>query len=194
MARAIGQWHVAHRIRGVHELMTLVPVNLRRPEDWAEKATTGNVATGILVPLPIHLRDPLATYREIHRRMEAKKADPAANASPAVAEMLGLLPRRLVTWMAEATFGGIDFIVTNVPGILVPRYLAGAEILAAYPFAPVAMKSPVSVALYGYRDRLFIGLDSDETSMSDVDVFRGMIVSAFEELRAAVERSHRGKA
>jgi len=187
MAGAIGKWHVAHRLGKVRELMTLVPVNLRKPEEWADKPHVGNVATGILVPVPIRLADPVATYREIHRRMEAKKADPASAASPVIAELLSVLPRSLMTWMSEATFGGIDFIVTNVPGILMPRYLAGAEILAAYPFAPVAMKSPVSVALYGYRDALFIGLNSDETSMPDVEAFKGMIRDAFEELRAAAQ-------
>lgn len=187
MARAIGMWHRAHRIRAVRELMTLVPVNLRKPEEWAEKAHVGNVATGILVPLPIRLTDPLDTYCEVRKRMEAKKADPALMASPVLAELLSVLPRRLCTWMAEATFGNIDFIVTNVPGILVPRYLAGGEIVAAYPFAPVAMKSPVSVALYGYRDRLFIGLDADETLMPDSDAFKAMIEEAFVELRAAAD-------
>lgn len=186
MARSMGKWHTKHRLHGVQELMTLVPVNLRKPEAWAEAANIGNVATGILVPLPIRLRDPLETYREIHRRMEAKKADPATAAAPLLAELLSVIPRRLMNWMAEATVGNIDFIVTNVPGILVPRYLAGAEIVAAYPFAPVAMKSPVSVALYGYRETLFIGLDSDETSMPDVETFKTMIVGAFEELRQAV--------
>jgi diacylglycerol O-acyltransferase / wax synthase len=188
MARAIGNWHRAHHVDNVPELMTLVPVNLRKPEEWAEKANVGNVATGILVPLPIRLRGPLATYREIHRRMEAKKADPATAASPLLAEVLSVFPRRVMNWMAESTFGNIDFIVTNVPGILVPRYLAGAEIVAAYPFAPVALRSPVSVALYGYRDTLFIGLDSDAAVMPDVDVFKAMIVAAFVELRRAVAR------
>lgn len=194
MARGIGKWHGAHRLRGVRELMTLVPVNLRKPEEWAEKANVGNVATGILVPLPIRGAGPLATYREIRKRMEAKKADPAAAASPVVAELLSVLPRQFVTWMAESTFGNVDFIVTNVPGILATRYLAGAEILAAYPFAPVAVKSPVSVALYGYRDRLFIGLDSDDTSMPDVDAFKDMITAAFHELRVAAGRKPAAKA
>jgi diacylglycerol O-acyltransferase len=187
MARGIGKWHVAHRLNKVKELMTLVPVNLRKPEEWSEKAHVGNVATGILVPLPIRIADPLKTYREIHKRMEAKKADPASAASPVLADVLSVLPRQFVTWMAESTFGNVDFIVTNVPGILATRYLAGAEIVAAYPFAPVAKRSPVSVALYGYRDQLFIGLDSDDTSMPDVDRFKEMIRSAFGELVAAVE-------
>ena len=185
MARAIGKWHAAHRLHDVKELMTLVPVNLRKPEEWSEKAHVGNVATGILVPLPIRIADPLTTYREIHKRMEAKKADPASAASPVLADVLSVLPRQFVTWMAESTFGNVDFIVTNVPGILATRYLAGAEIIAAYPFAPVAKRSPVSVALYGYRDRLFIGLDSDETSMPDVERFKQMIQDSFTELQAA---------
>ena len=185
MARAIGRWHRENGLGDVHELMTLVPVNLRRPAEWTEQTMVGNVATGLLVPLPIALHNPLATFWEVHRRVEAAKADPAAGATPLLAEMLSVLGRRVVTWMGEATFGTIDFIVTNVPGILATRWLAGAKIVAAYPFAPVALQSPASIALYGYRDRLFIGIDADEAVMPDVDAFRGWIVDAFEELVAA---------
>ena len=191
MALAMGAWYRAQGMPQVQELMTLVPVNLRRPEEWTEKANVGNVATGILVPLPIGLEDPLETFREVRTRMEAKKADPASGATPVLAEMLAVLGRQLVTWMGEATFGAVDFIVTNVPGILATRYLAGAEITAAYPFAPVALKSPASIALYGYRDRLFIGIDADETVMPDVEAFQEMIADGFAALAAAagVERS-----
>ncbi len=185
MALAMGAWYRAQGMAEVRELMTLVPVNLRRPEEWTEKANVGNVATGLLVPLPIGLDDPVVTFREVRRRVEEKKADPAAGATPVLAEMLAVLGRQLVTWMGEATFGVVDFIVTNVPGILATRYLAGAEIVAAYPFAPVALRSPASIALYGYRDRLFIGIDADETVMPDVDAFQAMIRDAFIRLSAA---------
>ena len=185
MARGIGKWHAAHGMHEVRELMTLVPVNLRKPEEWVAKADVGNVATGLLVPLPIDIDDPMAAFREIRRRVEEKKADPASGATPMLTELLSVLGRQLVTWMGEATFGSVNFIVTNVPGILATRYLAGAEIQGAYPFAPVAVKSPVSVALYGYRDRLFIGLDADLATMPDVDDFKIMIRDAFAELAQA---------
>jgi WS/DGAT/MGAT family acyltransferase len=185
MAGAMGRWHRAHRLRDVRELLTLVPINLRKPEEWTEKTATGNVATGILVRLPIALPDPLATFREVRARIEAAKADPSVNVSPVLAEALSVLPRSVLTWLAEASFGNLDFIVTNVPGILVPRYLAGAEILAAYPFAPVALGSPASVALYGYRDSLFIGLTSDQATMPDVERFTRGVLRAFHELQAA---------
>jgi WS/DGAT/MGAT family acyltransferase len=193
MARAIGRWHQAHGLNEVHDLMTLVPVNLRRPEEWTTDAAVGNVATGLLVPLPIRMRHPRATFSEVRRRMRIAKNDPAAGAVPVLAEVLSTLGRSVVTWMGEATFGAVDFIVTNVPGILATRYLAGAEIVAAYPFAPVALRSPASVALYGYRDRLFVGIDADETVMPDVERFRAWIVEAFEEL-ATLTRSLDGSA
>jgi WS/DGAT/MGAT family acyltransferase len=186
MARGMGKWHAAHGMADeVRELLTLVPLNLRTRDQWAESTPIGNVATGILVALPIGIHDPLASHGEIRRRMIEKKADPGSAAAPVLAEILSVLPRGMLTWMAEITFANVDFIVTNVPGILVPRYLAGAEILAAYPFAPVAMRSPVSVALYGYRDRLFIGLNSDTVTMPDVDLFQTCVREAFMELKEA---------
>jgi WS/DGAT/MGAT family acyltransferase len=185
MARAIGKWHQVHGMTEVRELMTLVPVNLRKPEEWVEKAHAGNVATGLLVPLPISLHHPIATFREVRRRVEEKKADPAAGATPILADVLSVLGRRFVTWMGEVTFGVVDYIVTNVPGILATRYLAGTEIIAAYPFAPVALKSPVSVALYGYRDKLVVGLDADLATMPDVEAFKLMIHDAYRELATA---------
>jgi WS/DGAT/MGAT family acyltransferase len=191
MARAIGRWHREHGLESVRELMTLVPVNLRRPEQWTEQAAVGNVATGLLVPLPIDLHNPLATFWEVRRRVQSAKADPAAGATPVLAEMLSVLGRRFVSWMGEATFGAVDFIVTNVPGILAARWLAGAEIVAAYPFAPVALKSPASIALYGYRDQLFIGIDADEAVMPDVGAFRSWIVEAFDELATIAQDERR---
>jgi WS/DGAT/MGAT family acyltransferase len=185
MARAMGKWHLAHGMTEVSELNTLVPVNLRTAEQWVDQAHVGNVATGLLVPLPIALDDPLVLFAAVRRCVAEKKVDPAAGATPILAELLGVLGRQFISWMAEATFGVVDFIVTNVPGILATRYLAGAEIVAAYPFAPVALRSPVSVALYGYRDQLFVGLDADLAAMPDVDAFKDMIREAFAELAAA---------
>ena len=79
----------------------------------------------------------------------------------------------------------MDLIVTNVPGIPVPRYIAGAEIEAAYPFAPVAPHCPVSVALYGYRGRLFVGIDADATAVPDVELFCTELARSFERVVAA---------
>jgi len=41
---------------------------------------------------------------------------------------------------------------------------------------------PVSVALYGYLDQLFIGLDADATAMPELDEFSAILKRSFEEL------------
>lgn len=65
---------------------------------------------------------------------------------------------------------------------MVPRYVAGARITAGYPFAPLAPQCPVSIALYGYDGRLWVGIDADGTAMPDIDAFAGDLGRAFEEL------------
>ena len=67
------------------------------------------------------------------------------------------------------------------------RGTSQAPILAAYPFAPVALKSPASIALYGYRDRLFIS--SSSISASTGPATSGS--SAGLEVHPGVKRSRR---
>jgi len=185
-AGAMGRWHASHRGgRRVRELLTLVPINLRPRAEQGLGAATGNRATGIQVRLPIAIEDPRARFAEIHRRVAERMAHPAAQWFPQVAALLAVLPRPLYRSAAWAASQRVDLIVTNVPGLPIPRYVAGAEILGAYPFAPVAPHSPVSIAFYGYRDRLFLGIDADAVAMPDALAFRDSLETAFAELVAA---------
>ena len=179
VADAVGAWHRAHGMGHVEELVTLVPINLRPPGDQGLSAGLGNRATGVLVRLPLGVRDPLRRFREIHRRVDARKRHPSAQLLPVLAGALAALPRPLYRALAYQSSKAIDLIVTNVPGVPVPRYLAGAEITGAYPFAPVAPHCPVSIALYGYCGRLFVGLDADATSFPDLDPFRARLAESF---------------
>jgi hypothetical protein len=51
----------------------------------------------------------------------------------------------------------------------------------------------VSVAFYGYRDRLYVGLDADGTSMPDLADFTAMLEASFAEL-VGIEREPSSKA
>jgi WS/DGAT/MGAT family acyltransferase len=187
VAGAAGAWHRAHRLGRVSELQTLVPINLRPRTDQGLAAGVGNRATGILVRLPIRIADPHRRFREIHRRVEERKAHPAAEFFPLVTSVLATLPRPLYRALAYESSRSIDLIVTNVPGVPVARFVAGAEIVAAYPFAPTAPHCPVSIALYGYRDRLYVGLDTDATSLPDLAEFRAQLARGLEEVVAAAQ-------
>jgi WS/DGAT/MGAT family acyltransferase len=186
VAGAMGTWHRERGFGEVPELLTLVPLNLRPPDQQGLEAGVGNRATGIVVRLPLGIADPIRRFREIHRRLEERKRHPASQLFPSVAGAMATLPRPLYRAVAYRASQALELIVTNVPGVPLPRYLAGAEITAAYPFAPVAPHTPVSIALYGYRGRLYIGLDADGTSMEDVDAFCAMLGDSFHELMDAV--------
>jgi hypothetical protein len=180
VAGAVAAAHGAHQLRNVSELKTLVPINLRPRASQGLTAGVGNRATGIIVRLPLRIADPRARFREIHRRVEERKSHPAVEFFPLFASVIAGLPRKLYRAVAYRSSQTIDLIVTNVPGVPVVRHLAGAEIVAAYPFAPVTSHCPVSIAFYGYRDRLYVGLDTDATSLPDVDDFRRLLASSFE--------------
>jgi WS/DGAT/MGAT family acyltransferase len=182
VAGAMGRWHRAHGHRDVTDLLTLVPINLRAPAELGLAAALGNRTTAVMVRLPIAEPDPVERFRQIRERVEARKASPSVQMVPTLAHLISGTPRWLYRRFSLQLAGSIDLIVTNVPGIPVPRYVAGAEITAGYPIAPTAPHTPVSIALYGYRGRLFVGLDADGTAMTDLEAFQGMLRESFAEL------------
>ncbi len=185
VAGAVASWQDGNGAAGASDVQTLVPINLRPLSEQGLGAATGNRATGVMVQLPLDIRDPLARFREIHARMMERKASPALELLPSFAEALALVPRPLFRALSLVGTQSVHLIVTNVPGIMQPRYVAGARITAGYPFAPLAPQCPVSIALYGYDGRLWIGIDADGTAMPDVDAFVAALRRSFDELIAA---------
>jgi WS/DGAT/MGAT family acyltransferase len=186
VAGAMGRWHLAHGHHDVKEILTMVPINLRPPSEFGLAAALGNRTTGVSLRLPISIVDPVERFRAVHERMQARKASPAVEMMPKLAQLISGVPRWLYQRLALQLSASVELIVTNVPGIPVPRYVAGAEITAGYPIAPTASHTPVSIALYGYRGRLFIGLDADGTAMPDLPDFEGLLRASFAELGEAV--------
>ncbi|MBW2316783.1 MAG: DUF1298 domain-containing protein, partial [Deltaproteobacteria bacterium] len=185
VAGAMSAWYRARGETDVQEVLTAVPINLRPPEEMGLDAAIGNRTTMVMVRLPLHLRDPRERFAEIHRRVEEAKASPATDATPAFAKLLSGTPRWLFRRFSVPLSANMDLIVTNVPGLPVRRYLAGAEITGGYPIAPTGPHTPVSIALYGYAGRLFVGLDADGTAMPDAETFREQLAHAFAEVVAA---------
>lgn len=189
VAGAVDAWHRANGHEDVREVLTLVPINLRPLGDQGFTAGVGNRASGVIVQLPLGETDPAARFDEIHARVTERKANPALEHLPKLAEAVALLPRPLFRLLSRTGSEAIQLIVTNIPGIMQPRWLAGARVVAGYPFAPTAPHCPVSIALYGYDGRLFVGLDSDGTAMPDLALFEDMLRASFEEVvKVAADR------
>jgi WS/DGAT/MGAT family acyltransferase len=191
VAGAMEGWYRAHGDADVREALTAVPINLRPPEERGLAAQLGNRTTMVIIRLPLGLRDPRKRIAEIHRRMEEAKASPTTELTPQLARLLSGAPRWLFRAVSVPVSGNMDLIVTNVPGLPVERYLAGARITAGFPIAPTAPHTPVSIALYGYAGRLYVGLDADGTAMTDAGEFRAQLERSFAEIVHAAEEAAR---
>jgi len=163
----------------------LCPVNVRRED---ERSTLGNRVSMLLVELPLDVDDPVERLKLITERTAALKRDSVAEGVEAVADLLGGLPP-LVMLGLTALPGPpntiANMVCTNVPGPLIPLYSVGHRLIAHYPMVPIAWSMGIGCAVTSYDQSLYIGLTADRQAAPDVDVLRGGIERAWNELRTA---------
>ena len=138
-------------------------------------------------PAARRIADPPERFRRDHQRVEERKAHPAVEFSPLLASVLAGLPRDALPRSSPTGARRLDRPDRDQRPRRSgrARHLAGAEILAAYPFAPVTSALSRQIACYGYRDRLYVGLDTDGTAMTDLGAFQEMLRESFAELALA---------
>jgi diacylglycerol O-acyltransferase / wax synthase len=163
------------------ELRTSVPVGAR------EKGQP----TGILVVgLPVGEPDALRRLAMIRQQTMTLKTRLRAGGGD-VLDVL-LLPaaaaRLAVRWMRRTADRQINLFVTNVPGPTQPLWLAGAQLLEAWPVAPLVANVPLAVTALSYVNALYVSLNAD-ASVRDLAVLaEGMQRS----LRDLFTAAHKG--
>jgi hypothetical protein len=75
-----------------------------------------------------------------------------------------------------------NLVCTNVPGPRHTCYLAGEAIEQIYPYGPLVGDHPVAIALYSYRDTVYVGLDVDPLAMDDLEHFRDALRESYAEV------------
>lgn len=186
VAGAMGRYH---RQRGVQveQLRCMVPMSVRRDD---ERYTLGNHLTVFRVDLPLGTRDPLERLQHIHHQTSTAKSGRDSNAYQAFMPMVSLIPGALFRTLAQSLNGRIQLICSNVPGPPARRYIGGAKIDGVYPFAPVMLGIPVSIALVSYGKTFCIGIDADATAVPDAEPIREYLSEAAMELEACASRAH----
>jgi diacylglycerol O-acyltransferase / wax synthase len=92
-----------------------------------------------------------------------------------------LLPTSVLVAFTRNQARTIDFAASNLRGSPVPLYLAGAGIVANYPFGPRA-GAALNITTLGYGDALDIGVNVDPAAVADVDGLMLDIADAFDVL------------
>ncbi|AEF40677.1 WS/DGAT/MGAT family O-acyltransferase [Hoyosella subflava] len=180
--------------RYLHELDALpdksltagTPVNIRIDGD----DTTTNAFSMVVVKLGTEIADPLVRLRAIARSNDAAKDE------------LRRLPKtlqKLYPSLFMAPFVGQNLVgiggrtnppynvsISNVPGPLEPKYLAGARMEAMYPLALLYHGVGLFVALFAASGRLGVGFVGDRDGLPHLQRLAVYTGDAMDELADAV--------
>ena len=165
-----------HRLQGaeVDELRVTMPVSLRQAGD----DLGGNRFAPARFAVPANIDDPIVRMRRLGQIARDWQHEPALELTESLAYVLDRLPVRVTTALFGSMLKHIDTVVTNVPGLPARAYLAGAEVVREYAFAPTA-GAAVNVALVSHCDLACIGIVVDTGAVSDEEQLVQSIVDGF---------------
>ena len=164
-----------HELHGapVGDLRVTMPISLRREGD----PVGGNRITLERFTVPVGEADPSIRIRMTAWRCRAARYEEAVPLSDAVAGVLNLLPSGVIGSMLKH----VDFVASDVPGIPVPVFLAGAPVTGNYAFGPTT-GAALNVTLLSYRGTCGIGCTIDTSAVPDPDVLVDCLRQGFDEV------------
>jgi hypothetical protein len=186
VVEGLRRYHVRHGIE-LDELRLTMPVSLRHEGD----ELGGNHFAPVRFAVPLRIDDPAARMQELGAIARSWRAEPALDYTDAVAGVLDRLPVSVTTSVFGAMLKHVDAVVTNVPGIPTRSFLAGAEVLRQYAFAPPT-GAAVNVSLISHVDSVCVGVVTDGAAIPDDDVLLACLVEGFDDVLSTIDHhAHR---
>ncbi|MGZ8803391.1 MAG: wax ester/triacylglycerol synthase domain-containing protein [Mycobacterium sp.] len=174
VAGGLRRYHEAHGV-AVGDLTVTMPISIRTQDD----PVGGNRATLMRFGVPAAIADPAHRIRLIHDRTSAMRNEKSLAYTQLIAGALNLATR----WYVSSVLRNVDFVASDVPGLPVPVYFAGAAVRMQYAFAPT-LGAAVNVTLLSYVDTCALGINADAGAFRDFDVFYHCLVAGFDEVLA----------
>lgn len=175
MAGVTGGLRIYHDGRGgpVKSLRCNMPISLRDPDRPAQNAVT--IAR---FEVPVDILDPVERMRAINRIVDSWRREPALHLVDPLAEVgYRLMPSDVVTAAARTS----DFTASNVPGVPMPVFIAGARVRAMYPLT-ATIGAATNVTLLSYAGNAGIGISMDDAAIADRDFFVECMIEGFTEV------------
>jgi diacylglycerol O-acyltransferase len=177
VGRGMRYYHEKHGA-SPEKLRMGMPINVRT-------AATADLAGNQWAPtrflLPIAVDDPLEHLQVVRGVIATQRAEPAVGLVEPLASVLYRFPTTMLAGLFGSMLRGVDFTTSNVPGVPVPLYFAGAKLLAQFPFGPLS-GAAANLCLLSYVDELHIGVNTDPAAVVDPDVFHACLSSGFEDI------------
>ena len=156
-------------------LRVTMPISLRTAGD----PEGGNRITLERFVVPVGETDAGARVRMTGWQCRAARNEEALPLSDPVAGLLNLLPSGVIGSMLKH----VDFLASNVPGVPVPLYLAGAPVTGYYAFGPTT-GAAVNVTLVSYRGTCCVGCTVDTAAVPDPEKLTACLRDGFDEVLA----------
>lgn len=169
-------------------VMALVPVSTRTADERGRPDNRVAVAHALL---PVGIDGAVPTYDALRQHLDELKRSHQTDASTLLLHTGNVAPQAISHLVARAVVRAqqnLETITTNVPGPQRPLYLCGRRMLEAYPFAPIAGRIRIGIAIWSYCGTLYLGVTGDRDGASDLDDLVHGINQGFEELLAAAAR------
>jgi len=161
-----------------------MPVSLRTDQD----GPGGNKITLLRIALPTGHADPTERMRAIGRVVRAWRGEPALAHTQGIARSLNLLPRSYVGNMLKR----IEAVASNVPGVPVPVWLAGARLTGFYGFGPT-IGAAMNLTLMSYAGTCHIGVNVDARAVPDPEALLPCLRDAFADVVARTRPDDRAR-
>ena len=178
VAGGLRRYHLHHGA-DVEALRMTMPINVRSDEN---DALAGNAFVPARFPVPVAIDDPVERMRAVRALVLEQRREPSLGFSEGIAGILNRLPVWVVTDVFGRMLKGIDLVTSNVPGLPIPVYMAGAKLEAQFAFGPLA-GSAMNLTLLSYLDECQIGVNVDPAAVPDVDVLLACLRESFDEVR-----------
>lgn len=172
-------------------LIAMVPVSLRSADD----ASMNNQVSAIRVDLATDLADPAARFAAIHASSEAAKAVVSELKPVLGADMPITGSPWLMTGLASL-YGRSDLAsrlpplanvtISNVPGIPMPLYMAGARMTHFYPVSIPYHGTALNITVQSYDGQMEFGLTACRRVLSQAETHElvGHLLAALREIEA----------
>ena len=177
IAGGLRRYHEKHGVT-IGDLHLTMPISVRTEGD----AEGGNHITLARFDVPVGVADPAARISETRERTNQVRNERSTPYIQIIAGAMNLMPRSYI----GSVLRRVDFLASDVPGVPVPVYLAGAKVKVQYAFGPT-IGSAVNVTLLTYVDTCALGIDVDTGAIPDFEAFYACLVEGFDEVLALAE-------
>jgi WS/DGAT/MGAT family acyltransferase len=172
-------------------LIAVCPISVRTED---EAGSHGNKVSAMFTSLATDIDDPIERLRAIVSVTEGAKREHNALGARMLTDWgefaapisFGLASRLYSSMRLADRHRPIhNLVVSNVPGPPFSLYLAGAELVAAYPMGPIMEGAGLNATVLSYRDSIDFGFMACRELMPDLWELAEAIRPAFDELRMA---------